>query len=53
MELSVSSGKILSLDIDMTQSYVKRIVLISDAKSCSESANSTESYFSISDINLN
>jgi hypothetical protein len=52
MELSISSGKRLSIEIDMTQSYVKRIVLITDSKSCLEGANNSESYFSISDIKL-
>jgi type IV secretory pathway TrbD component len=52
MELSISSGKRLSLEIDMTQSYVKRIALITDAKSCLEGANNSENYFSISDIKL-
>jgi len=52
MDLIVSSGMRLSLDIDMTQSYVKRIVLITDAKSCPDGVNNSESYFSISDIRL-
>jgi hypothetical protein len=52
MDLIVSSGMRLSLDIDMTQSYVKRIVLITDAKSCPDGVNNSESYFSISDIKL-
>ena len=52
-ELSISGGRRLSLDIDMTQSYVKRIVLITDAKPCLVGENTSESYFSISDIKLN
>ncbi len=51
-DIIISSAMSLSLDIDMTQSYVNRIVLITDAKSCSEGTNTTENYFLISNIKL-
>jgi hypothetical protein len=51
-DMIISSGMRLSIDIDMTQSYVNRIVLITDAKSCSEGISTAENYFSISDIKL-
>ena len=53
VDMIISSVMSLSIDIDMTHSYVNRIVLITDAKSCSEGTNTTENYFLISNIKLN